>query len=239
MIVDEILEIDPRVFKEKTVLEEKILLWFKLCDAFWMHDGDPQRPHAELTSGLCSNGYFNCPEVLKYPNLNEILANALVQLLRNNGLPNKVDWVIGSPYAAITFSYEVAKALGAVHGFAEKDSTYSKEKKMLWKRMTIPKDSIVLQVEELITTSGTFREIRRAVIEGNAELINFLPFVGTLVHRPPKLPTSYKISGEEIKVVGLVETEVWALDPSECPLCRAGSVRYRPKTHWLELVGKK
>jgi len=229
--------INPREFDSVNVSQEEILKWFDLCDAVWVHDGNPKKPHAELTSGLCSNGFFDCMRVLKYPNLAEILTKQLVKILEFGYLYSlpRPDWVIGSAYAAITFSYEVAKAMGAIHGFVEKDPADPKGKRMLWARMKIPAGARVLQVEELITTSGTFKEVRRAVEEGNEEPVNFLPVVGALVHRPPKLPADY---GDR-KVVALVEKEIWAVDPNECPLCKAGSVRYRPKTHWKELTGKK
>jgi len=204
-----------------------------------MHDGDPKNPHAELTSGKCSNGFFDCMRVLKYPNLNEILAIELATLLiedirENYEEPSNIDWVIGSPYAAITFSYEVAKELRAVHGFCEKDPIVPKEKKFLWQRMVIPGGSRVLQIEELITTSGTFRGVQRAIEEGNPEPVKFLPVVGVLVHRPPRLPADY---GDR-EIIALVEKEIWAVEPEDCPLCKAGSVRYRPKAHWRELTGK-
>lgn len=224
--------IDPRDYERKDLDEEIILKWFDKCDAYWIHDGDPKKPHAELTSGKCSNGFFDCMRVLKYPRLTEILADQLAKKLRAEGIED-VDWVIGSPYAAITFSFEVAHALGAIHGFTEKDPTPDNPKKMAWRRITIPKDANVLQVEELITTSGTFKEVRRAVEEGNPEPVNFLPVVGALIHRPPKLSADY---GDR-KVIALIEKEVWAVDPP-CDLCKKGSKRLRPKTHWKELTGK-
>ena len=226
--------VNPRPFDGRTVSDEEILKWFDLCDAAWVHDGDPKKPHAELTSGMCSNGFFDCMRVLKYPYLAEILAKQLVRKLEDWG-KIRPDWVIGSAYAAITFSYEVAKALGAIHGFVEKDPSDPKGKKMLWARMKIPAGANVLQVEELITTSGTFKEVQRAVEEGNGEPVNFPPVVGVLVHRPPKLPADY---GDR-KVIAVIEKEIWAVDPKDCPLCKAGSLRYRPKTHWKELTGKK
>lgn len=174
-----------------------------------------------------------CMRVLCHPIFNQELARHLVERLADEGRIMKVDWVVGSPYAAITFSYEVAKILGAVHGFPEKDPT--NPKKMVWRRMTIPKNATVLQVEELITTSRIFKEVRRAIEEGNAEPVNFLPVVAVLVHRPPKLPVDY---GDR-KVIALIEEEIWAADPKDCPLCKAGSPRYRPKTHWKKLTGKQ
>jgi orotate phosphoribosyltransferase len=227
-----LLHLRPGAFWDIDLSDEVILNWFRECDAVWLHDGDSAKPHAELTSGKCSNGYFDCPRVLKYPALCEILAVQLARKLKASGI--RADWVIGSAYAAITFSYEVAKAMGAIHGAVEKDPSDPDQKRMLWRRITIPAGAKVLQAEELITTIGTTREVRRAVTEGNAEQVEFLPFVGTIIHRPARLPMVY----EGMEVVSLVERAVWAVDPSECPLCKAGSKRVKPKTHWAELTGK-
>ena len=67
-------DINPRDYDEGILPPEQILEWFEDCDAYWMYQGEPnsENPHAELASRRCSNGYFNCPEVLKYPNLNEL-----------------------------------------------------------------------------------------------------------------------------------------------------------------------
>lgn len=226
-------KVDPQLFTEKRLTEEQIIQWFDLCDAIWMHDGNPKKPHAELTSGKCSNGFFDCMRVLKYPQFNHVLAFHLAKKLRTQGITD-VDWVIGSPYAAITFSYEVAKHFDAIHAFPEKDPSFPKGKKMVWRRLIIPKGAKVLQIEELITTSGTFQEVRQAIECGNPEPVEFLPEVGVLVHRPPKLPADY---GNR-KVVALLKREVWAVEQSKCHLCKAGSVRYGPKSHWPELTGK-
>jgi orotate phosphoribosyltransferase len=234
--MQEILKINPNDFEEKILSEQEIIELFDRCNAVWIHDGNPAKPHAELISGLCSNGYFNCPEVLKFPNLCQLFAWQLTQKLVQKGImPEKIDWVVGSPYAAITYSFEVAKALSAIHGFTEKDPTDPKGKRFVWRRMKIPRHAVVLQIEELITTSRTFKEVRRAVNEGNAEHVKSLPFVGTLIHRPPKLPVDY----DGIEVISLVEKVIWAVRPEECPLCEEGSPRYRPKSHWAELTGKK
>jgi len=231
---EKLANLAPHAYDQRTIEQETVLEWFNILDAGWTYSGNSADPHAELTSGKCSNAYFDSPRVLKYPNLNELLAKQLVQKLRENGITaDKVDWVIGSAYAAITFSYEVARVLRAIHGNTEKDPTDPKGKRMVWQRLAIPDGANVLQIEELTSTSGTFQEVRRAVEQGNPEPVNFLSEIGILIHRPPKLPVDY---GDR-KVVALVEKEVWAVEPP-CSLCKAGSPRYRPKSHWRELTGK-
>lgn len=233
--------INPRDYDGVVLRAEEILLWFDNENAYWAYQGEPspEKAHAELTSGLCSDGFFDCLLVLGYPNVAEILAQQLVfRLAANTGIKKfGIDWVISSSYAAITFGHEVAKALGAIFMLAEKDQADPKGKKMIWPRRTIPAGARILQAEELITTSGTFKEVRRAVEEGNAvKDINFIPTVAALVHRPSELPIEY----DGRQVVAVIEKEIQNFDPKkgECRYCNVGSPRYRPKTHWKELTGK-
>lgn len=215
--------------------EECILKIFDLCEAYWMHNGKPESPHAELTSGKCSNGFFNCLEVLKYQQLSGFLAQQLALLVREQIGNTKVDWVIGSPMAGITFAHDVARALGATKSFfTEKD--LNRPKKMLWNRIVIPEGETVLQIEELVTTAQTLNNVQEAITEGNPHPVNFLPFIGVLVHRPAKLSV-VEYGGR--KIVAIVEKEVWATEPEKCPLCRRGSIPLRPKQNWERLTGKR
>ena len=232
--LEELLELKPRDFRDRDVSIEEILSWFDLCDAYWMHSDNPNDPHAELTSGMCSNGFFDCLRVLKYLDLSEILANQLARKIRVAIGDQKVDWVIGSPMAGIGFARDVGKALGAtISMFTEKDP--NEKGKMLWNRMAIPEGETVLQIEELTTTSKTLNAVQEAIDSGNPNPVNWLPYIGILVHRPPKLPIDQY--GDR-KVIPLIKKKVWAVDPFECPLCEVKSVRYPPKTHWKKLTGK-
>ena len=230
--------IDPGFFRNIDIPLKQILYYFDEEDAYWIYQGEPRPevPHAKLTSGKCSNGFIDCLKVLRYPGLAEILGRQLGRHLKKAGI-RKVDWVISSPYAAITFGHEVAKELDAIFMFCEKDPEDSKGKKMLWRRMQIPEGERVLQVEELITTSSTFKEIRRAVESGNARPVDFIPEVGALVHRPEKLPTAY----DGRKVTALIEKEIrmFPPGPTTCPYCASGSQPLRPKQNWAELTGRK
>lgn len=229
-------KVNPRDYDNRALAPEEILTWFENEDAYWVYPGEPrpEQAHAELTSGLCSDGFFDCLLVLRYPNITEILAYQLARKLRATEKIGRVDWVVSSSYAAITFGHEVAKWLRATFMLVEKDPADSKGKRMVWRRMTIPAGAKVLQAEELITTSGTFQEVRRAIEEGNSEPVTFIPIIGALVHRPPNLPINY----DGRRVIALIEKKVRAFDPKDCPFCNVGSPRYRPKTHWKELTGK-
>lgn len=231
--LEELLVLDPRKFRGIIMDEEEILRWFELCDAAWYHSGNPKDPHAELTSGCCSNGFFDCLRVLKYVNLSDILAYQLARQIRDIIGDQQIDWVIGSPMAGITFAHDVARALGApINMFVEKDPNNSGE--MLWNREVIPEGASVLQIEELTTTAKTLDAVQKAVDQGNPYPVNWIPYIGILVHRPPSFVTCY--GGRE--VISLIEKKVWAVLQDECPLCAAGSERLKPKTHWGELTRK-
>ncbi len=226
-----LLDINPEDYDSVWIPEEEILSWFDVAQAGWVYSGNPEDPHAELVSGLCSTGYFDCNRVLCYPNICQILGEELgARIVRHV----KPDWVISSPYSAITFGHEVAKKIGVPFACCEKNPEDPSGKTMIWRRRTLPEGTKILQIEELITTSDTTVEIRRAVTQGNSEPVIFLDQVGALVHRPKKLPADYG----NIKVMALIEKEIWSGKPDECELCKAGSKRVRPKSHWKELTGK-
>lgn len=228
----EVLALSPYFCRDQQLTPADIRRIFEVLNAGWTYQGDPSpdRPHAVLTSGKCSNGYFNCRRVLCHPNLCEILAVQAVKKMKALGKPDGVDWVIGSPYSAITWSYELARALRASHAFVEKDP--ADPKKMVWKE-EIPEGAIVLQGEELITTLGTTIEVASAITGRNTHPVKFLPFVVALVHRPA---AERELNPD--RVVSLLGTVVEAWDtPDECPYCQVGSPRVQPKTEWARLVG--
>lgn len=225
-------------FSEK-ITETEFDHVFQLADALWLHSGDPNVPHAELTSGRCSNGFVDVLRVLKYTNLCEIFARELVQVynLHRVSLGESVsedlffdpDWVIGSDHAGASISFAVAWLFGAKHDFTEKGDY----KTQLWKRHPIEPDELVLQVEELITTTQTLQAVRQGIKEGNPNPVTFVPVVMTLVHRADV----YEFEGSPILYLRHYDIASWW--PSECQLCAAGSKRLRPKQNWAELTGKE
>ena len=201
----------------------------KLCEALWVHSGDPKDPHAELTSGKCSDGFVNVLRALRYPNVCDIFAFHMACVIMGRlGAFSDVGWVIGSDHAGAAFSHDVARWIAAQNDFTEKDG-----KRQLWKRFAIKPDEPVLQVEELMTTSGTLMAVRNGIREGNPNPVTFVPVVGVLVHRSGV----YEIEGAPIVYLAHYDISVW--DPKDCPLCAAGSKRLRPKQHWAELTGGK
>lgn len=213
-----------------------ILTWLKNEDAYWEYKGEPSpdKPHAKLSSGLCSNGFIDMPSILQYPYIAEILGMELVKLLKlRYGI--ETDVVVSSPYSALTLGYEVAKELGAVFRHPIKDPSDPEQKRMLWRGRTLPEGSRVLQVEELITTASTVWEVRSAVQEAHRGIrLYWSGVVGTLVHRPSHVPIVYP----EMAVIALLEKEMQNYpEGTPCPYCEVGSEKLRPRDNWAELIG--
>jgi len=76
-------------------------------------------PSSPAASAPMAYGFIDCLKILRYPGLAEILGRQLGRRLKREGI-GKVDWVISSPYAAITFGHEVAKELGTIFSSAKR-----------------------------------------------------------------------------------------------------------------------
>ena len=101
--------------------------------------------------------------------------------------------------------------------------------------MTIPDGETVLQIEELTTTGKTLNAVQKAVNIGNRYRVNWVKRIGIFVHRPWRLPI---IQYGDRRVRSLIKRAIWTVDQIECPMCRAGSPRYKPETHWKDLTGE-
>jgi len=204
------------------------------CGAIWRHDGNPENPHAELTSGLCSDGFVGCMRALRFPNVCEIIAIQLAKKLMDSEVI-RLDFVVGAPYGGMTLANEVAKTYGAEFVFIEKDPTDPTGRKMIWRGDTLPRGATGLRVDDVLTTGGSVREMGMVLRRDNEEPINLLPITGLIVHRPPVSPVSYG----DFEVTSLLEIPgIRTFEPDQCPLCKAGSRRLRPKRNWQELTGK-
>jgi hypothetical protein len=237
---DDLDNFDPRDFDGEYLFPEEILHIVDLCDAVWVHDGDPGRPHAVTTDGLCTDGFFDVLRVIERANISMIFAGQLVDRLIEKDRQLLEAWplkcVVGSAYAAITFSQNVAYVLQTRYGARKvihREIEKGVGKEFVWQRRTLEDGTLVVNIEELIKSKGTVQKVRNAIQAGNEFPIQFSPYVGTIVLRPPQLTSEYD------DIVALVKKEIQTWDPKECPLCRRGSKRISsPKKNWKELTGK-
>jgi len=205
---------------------EKIL---KECDAFWIHSGNKQEPHVLLTNGLHSNGYFNINRITAFPNIRRLIASRMVSTMERIGINNlNVDVIISSSYAALQIGQAVADEFGIMSVFTEK-----RNNRQAWTgRFEIPKGARVLQVEELITSIKTTRDVRNAVLKVDPS-INFVEhknrkIVFTIVYRPSEV----KNKREDYKIFSLCQKLIQSWKAEDCPLCKKGSNVVKPKSNW-------
>ena len=215
--------------------EDKWIEIFKEKNAFWLFDrnGNPKNPHALLTSGKHSDGFFNGGIVSADAKLLDQAAGELVMMF---GYPeySNVDMVVGPAMGAITLAYAVAshiannKMNGCLTAYVEKSVD---GKKMEFKRAEIAKGTKVLLVEDTITTGGSVEKTEEAVKEAGGEV---LPFVLALVNRSGLKEINSK------KIISLIDRKISAWDPKDCPLCKGGSEAIRPKEkdNWAKLMGR-
>lgn len=214
---------------------EEIMHWFEVLEAGWVHDDNPKRPHAKLHSGKCSDGFFLVKKVLKYGNLREVLAAALVAKIPGPWR-DKIGGVFGAPYSSITLAADVARLLGVPNFIVEKGpKTFDNKAAMIFSADDpIPVDTMLFQVEDLITTFDSAQLTQEAIMAGNPEPVCFIPYIGAVVYRPSVYFDSY--GGR--RVIALVDKTVSAWDQADCPLCKQGSIPLPPKVkgNWAKLT---
>ena len=235
-LMDLRLDKDWRTKRETLPGPEEVMDWFRVLEAGWVYDWGSGKPHAILHSGKHSNGFFLCKRVLSFGNLREILAACLIREMSDQtGGMGPIHGVFGSAYSSILLAGDVGRLLGVKTYVPEKDPTDPDGKRMRFKPDDpAPAGSVLLQIEELVTTWDSGAATALAVKEGNPNPVTFYPLVGVLIWRPPVMDTRKLPDGREI--VAFIEKLVGAYEPAECLMCEEGSKAVLPKSNWAELT---
>lgn len=229
----DLLSLTLKDFLRYSLTTEEFVRILEICNAFWRYRGTPRKeePHVITKSGFHSNGYINCPEVLKFTNLSEILAYETVRAFRKVW-KEKVDWVIGPASGSIHLVHDMARILRAeVHSFTEKDE---QGRPLLWKRFTIPPGAKVLIANEIMTTpGGSTYEAKRGVADNNPFPVSFVPYIAVLVRRSKETSIN-----DGTPVIARFHLNIENFSPHSCPYCLAGSEALRPKErgNWEKLL---
>ncbi|MDQ5928017.1 MAG: orotate phosphoribosyltransferase [Patescibacteria group bacterium] len=200
---------------------------YKEREALWIHDGNPRREHALLSSGLHSGGFFNSELVMDDPCLLDDACQALLERLLEEGFDiNDVHRVVGPAMGAITIAHDLARRIGrrrgrpCLRGYTEKMEGEAPDKVMVFKRTSIRAGEMILPVEDVITTGGSISATITAIAVGCAWAT---PFVATLVNR------SGRTKFGDQKIVALIDRPMPTWTPDMCPLCKEGSKAIKPK----------
>lgn len=180
--------------------------------AIFTETGAMLNGHFLLTSGQHSNQYFQCAQVLQYPQHGELLCQELARRIMAKGHP--VQAVIAPATGGILVSYELARALGVRSLFAEREQGIM----TLRRGFRIKPDEQVLVAEDVITTGGSVREVIAAVENWGGKVVA----VAVLVNR------SGGKANLGVPTEALINTDVVTYQPENCPLCQQGLPAVKP-----------
>ena len=166
--------------------------------------------HFRLTSGLHAAKYLQCAQLLQYPHEAGPLCEQLASYFKDAG----ATVVAGPATGGIILAYEVAKALGVKNIFGERENGV-----MTFRRgFKVEPTDKVLVLEDVVTTGGSVKELIACVKEAGAEGVG----VASLVNR----------SGGRVDFgvpfKSLVNLDITTYQPEDCPMCKEGSVAYKP-----------
>jgi len=209
---------------------------YKARNAYWLHDGNPNRPHAELTSGNHSNGFFNSRLVIPDDSLMSQAASDLLDRLELDpmGYVEKTQTFVG-PQTGATKLAELLRDCAQLNDRITREwASPAKDEVDGQKAMVFQEDDRkkllgkqIILCEDVITTGGT-TELMADEVRKAGGLI--LPVILTLVNRSGQ----HKIGGKLIVALIHQTMPIWA--PDECPLCAQGSEAIRPKgENWARL----
>jgi len=177
---------------------ERTLASLRACDA--LLDG-----HFLLSSGRHAGRYVQCAMLLQHPQRAAQVCEDLAANIRAAGL--EFDVVVGPAMGAVTFSYELARALGVRGVFAERmpEGGFA-----LRRGFAIEPGERVLVAEDVVTTGKSAKEV-----------LAMLAAAGTPVGAVASIANR---SGGDDPFDGLpyfrcVDLEVPSWEPDACALC--------------------
>ena len=192
--------------------------------AFWFHDGNPKRPHALLTEGGHSNGFFNGSLIaFDYPNtardMCKDLAQKMFRQIFSGGEEDEQFKILGPEYGANTMSAFLAAELGIGYVLVRPEGKGEDKIVTLDKRFKVQGIEVV-RVEDTITTGGTLKKCRPLIEEQGGH-------VSTIIGAWCNRSGLTEVDGSTI--IALIDKNMPVWKPDDCPLCRLGSEAIRPK----------
>lgn len=199
------------------------------AQAFWVHDENPLRPHAELTGGMDSSGFFNSKPIIAQ---DDLMRGAAVDLIHLINAVHCLDlWDVDGVVGPQTGATKMAKFLSveimsqtAKECFSASPAKHEENgvKTMVFNadERALVRNKTVLLCEDVCTTGGSIARTADAIIEAGGYI---LPYVLVLVNRSGET----EIDGRTI--VPLINKHMPKWTKDDCPLCKAGSKAIRPK----------
>jgi len=123
--------------------------------------------HFILSSGLHSDKYVQCAQLLSKPEKAKDICNSLAEKIRKNY--KKIDLVLSPAIGGIVIGYEIGKILNIKTIFAERVN----ESFNLRRGFEIKKGEKILIVEDVITTGKSSLECSNLAVKAGAEVVGY------------------------------------------------------------------
>jgi orotate phosphoribosyltransferase len=174
--------------------------------------GAIQKGHFKLTSGIHSDTYIQCAQVMQHPEFMHNLCSELGKKFRGDD----IDVIVGPAIGGIIMAHVMARVLGpwvrAI--FTERENG----KMTLRRSFEIIQGEKVLVVEDVTTTGSSVREVIDIINSRQGKVVG----VGVLIDR-----SGGKVDFG-IKTEKLLTVDIKTYLPEECPLCKKGIPAVKP-----------
>jgi len=174
--------------------------------------GAIQKGHFKLTSGVHSDTYIQCAQVMQHPEFMHNLCSELGKKFRGDD----IDVIVGPAIGGIIMAHVMARVLGpwvrAI--FTERENG----KMTLRRSFEIKEGEKVLVVEDVTTTGSSVREVIDIVNLRKGKVVG----VGVLIDRSGGR-VNFGVKTEKLLTVN-IKTYL----PEECPLCKKGIPTVKP-----------
>lgn len=206
-------------------------------EALWIHDGNMKRPHALLTSGKHSNGFFNSRRVIPDETLLLEAASNLISVVVEERLGlTEVHGIVGPQTGATKLAELIRDSIPVFDqnnrcfwaSPAKQETDGKKSMVFSTEEVALLPNSNILLCEDVFTTGGSVELASDAVLAAGGII---LPFVLVLVNRSGLTINNGK------RIIALIDHAMPMWEKDECPLCKQGSEAIAPKdpANWAKL----
>ncbi|MBU0951263.1 MAG: orotate phosphoribosyltransferase [Elusimicrobia bacterium] len=175
--------------------------------------------HFLLSSGLHSDRYVQCAQVLQYPAAAEKLAKELASNLKSQISNFKIDLVVSPAMGGVIIGQEIGRALGVKAIFTERENVVM----TLRRGFKITKGEKAIIVEDVITTGKSTKEVAEVVKNLGGEIVAAVSLID-------RTGGGANFSFPQIS---LLKLEIKTYQSNNCPLCKQGSIAVKPGSRGL------
>jgi len=181
--------------------------------------------HFKLSSGNHSQFYLQSAKVLEDPKTAKLLANELAKQIKQSGI--EFDAICSPALGGLIAGFTLATALDVRFIFAERvDGQMS-----IRRGFEVQKDEKYIICEDIITTAGSALEASAQIEKNGGKVVAFAALanrgfcsrIGSDIktNKKCKLPQGTKLFALDDFIFEMYE-------PNNCPLCKDGSIAYKP-----------